>query len=102
MREGAIHDKESRRSSGRSLAWQSAWFGTTRSEVQILSPRRLIASDVVSQIRCKSFFHGSDRFATPAYIIQYLIAADLSDAKIFRVGVRKIKPAHACAGVHRK
>jgi hypothetical protein len=36
-----LHDTMQANKTGRSSVWQSAWFGTRRPQVQILSPRFL-------------------------------------------------------------
>ena len=54
------------------------------------------------QIWRESFFHCGYGFASPGRVINCLIASDLPDSEIFRIRMRKIEPAHAGAGMHRK
>ena len=54
------------------------------------------------QIRRESFFHCGYGFVSPGRVINCLIASDLPDPEIFRFRMRKIEPAHAGAGMHRK
>jgi hypothetical protein len=68
----------------------------------VAHPGRLIASNVVVQIRGKSLFHCGLRFATPGCVIHYLVTPDLADPEIFCLGMREIKAAHARTGVHCK
>ena len=59
-------------------------------------------SNVLPQIRREPFFHCGYGFASPGRVINCLIASDLPDPEIFRIRMRKIEPAHAGAGMHRK
>ena len=59
-------------------------------------------SNVLPQIRREPFFHCGYGFASPGRVINCLIASDLPYAEIFRFRMRKIEPAHAGAGMHRK
>jgi len=68
----------------------------------VAHPGRLIASNVVIQIRGKSLFHCGLRFTTPGCVIHYLVTPDLADPEIFCLGMREIKAAHARTGVHCK
>ena len=67
-------------------------------------PRRssCFVSNLLPQIWRESFFHCGHGFASPGCVINCLIASDLPDAEIFRFRMRKIEPAHAGAGMHRK
>ena len=38
----------------------------------------------------------------PGRVIHQLVTADLANPEIFCLGMRKIKAAHACTGMHRK
>src|SRR5262245_11863159 len=58
------------------------------------------ASQLGRQIRPEPFFHCRYGFASPGCIINCLIASDLTDAEIFRIGIRKIESAHAGTGMH--
>src|SRR6476661_6666414 len=68
------------------------------------SPIALLRSylTVLPQIRREPFFHCGHGFASPGRVINCLIASDLPDPEIFRIGMRKIEPAYAGAGMHRK
>ncbi len=61
-----------------------------------------VALRFVAQIRRKPFFHRRNRLAGPPRIINHLISRDLSDAEIFRSGMREIKAAHTCTRMHGK
>jgi hypothetical protein len=71
---------------------------------------RLAASPIVScfvsnllpQIRREPFLNGWHRFASACRVIHNLIASDLPDPEIFRIGMRKIEAADAGARMHRK
>src|SRR5207237_8826244 len=52
--------------------------------------------------RSQSLLDYRDGFASSRRIIDNLITPDLADAEIFCLGMRKIKPAHTRAGMHRK
>src|SRR5258708_1412093 len=59
-------------------------------------------SVAVVEIRRKALFRFRDRFAMARRVVNQLVTPDLSDSKVFGVRMRKIKAAHARAGVHRK
>src|SRR5476651_1469400 len=56
----------------------------------------------VAQVGAQPFFHHGKIDIFSFCIVLQLIASNLADCEIFRLGMRKIKPANARARMHRK
>src|SRR5262245_41641421 len=67
-----------------------------------LSPFLIALPDRSPQIRREPFFHCSDGFSSPRRVISGLIAPDLTDPEILRIGMRKIESTHTGSGMHRE